>query len=160
MRNFEFGHEGKKYWYSRSVAVLGLVVGTDEQNNVYVLANKRGENTPDYQGCWCMPCGFVDFNETLEQAITREIFEETGVEIDYTKLYFHGINSIPEGSQTITIRFKIHLNNISKYKLTNKYSDDGEVDEVKWISIHDIDKYDWAFNHHKLINEFILNKEK
>lgn len=44
---------------------------------MYFLANKRGTETPDFQGYWNCPCGYIDFDETEEDAVCREIMEET-----------------------------------------------------------------------------------
>ena len=35
----------------------------------------------DGQGLWCCPCGYLDFDETLEECVIREIKEETGLTI-------------------------------------------------------------------------------
>ena len=43
MNNFEFEHEGKKYWYSRSMATVGIVISYDENGNRYVLAIKEAK---------------------------------------------------------------------------------------------------------------------
>jgi 8-oxo-dGTP diphosphatase len=157
MKNFEFEHEGKKYWYSRSVAVLGMIIGIDENKQLYVLANKRGQNTPDFQGCWCMPCGYLDFGETTEQAVIREVWEETGVKLEMDDFYLHSVDSIPEDEkQNVTIRYMNNPIDINKYQLTKENAEDGEVDDVKWIACAEIDKYEWAFNHNDLIKKYIL----
>lgn len=153
MKNFEFEYEGKKYWYSRSVAVLGIVVGF-KHGKTYILANKRGEGTPDYQGCWCMPCGYSDFNETVEQAISREVFEETGVKLSKYDFIFLDIDSQPKDRQNVTIRYRT-ATQIDGHTLTNEYSEKGEVDDIKWIPLTDVNNYDWAFNHLELIHQYI-----
>ena len=35
---------------------------------------------------WCLPCGFVEPNETPAEAIIREAREETGLEVKITRL--------------------------------------------------------------------------
>jgi 8-oxo-dGTP diphosphatase len=32
-------------------------------------------------GGWCIPCGHVEWDETIEQAAKREFFEETGLDV-------------------------------------------------------------------------------
>jgi ADP-ribose pyrophosphatase YjhB (NUDIX family) len=156
MKNFEFEYKNNKYWYSRSVAVVGIIQAHDTNWRWHVLATKRGKNTPDYQGYWCLPCGYVDFNETCEEAIKREVFEETGCNINISKLNLIGIDSIPEGRQNITIQYEhiYHQEFINTLKLTNKNADNGEVDEIKFIKISNIDDYDWAFNHNHLLKKY------
>jgi 8-oxo-dGTP diphosphatase len=39
-----------------------------------------------YQGCWSLPAGFVDVDETPAAAAARECLEETGLEIEITHL--------------------------------------------------------------------------
>jgi 8-oxo-dGTP diphosphatase len=34
-----------------------------------------------YRGTWCLPCGYVEFDEDLREAIVRETEEETGLRI-------------------------------------------------------------------------------
>ena len=34
-----------------------------------VLAEKRGEGTPDFQGMWCCPCGFLEGDENAKEGI-------------------------------------------------------------------------------------------
>jgi mutator protein MutT len=45
-----------------------------------VLLIRRGE--PPLQGRWTIPGGTVELGETLEQALVREMAEETGLEVE------------------------------------------------------------------------------
>ena len=45
-----------------------------------VLLIKRGQ--PPLQGRWSLPGGVVEIGETLQEALAREVREETGLEID------------------------------------------------------------------------------
>ena len=59
INNFPFMYRGKEYWYSRSVATTPFVFCKNENNEYCVLANKRGIGTPDFQGLWNVPCGYL-----------------------------------------------------------------------------------------------------
>lgn len=84
MKNFPLLDEnGKEWWISRSIAVTGCIF-TFLNGKWCVLANKRGEGTPDFQGMWNMPCGYLDFDETTAQAVIREVYEETGIKVNQT----------------------------------------------------------------------------
>jgi ADP-ribose pyrophosphatase YjhB (NUDIX family) len=154
MNNFEFTHERKKYWYSRSMAVVGVIISFDEIGYRYVLAGKRGKDTPDpqYIGKWCLPCGYLDFNESLEECISRETFEETGIKINKNKWQIFSIDSDPEEDkrQNVTVRFGCV---IEKMPIIC-YEPNNEVADATWIKINEINNYAWAFNHKELINKY------
>jgi 8-oxo-dGTP diphosphatase len=52
----------------------------------------RRENPP-YQGSYALPGGFVEVGESVEDAVAREAFEETGLKIDIKRLV--GVYSDP-----------------------------------------------------------------
>lgn len=149
---------GKIEWIARNIAALVMIIGYDKNNNSYILANKRGPNTPDpeFRGCWCMPCGYLDYNETIAQAASREVFEETGLEINPKNLILFFINDDPNGDkrQNVTFRYRYIIKEyIEDIKLTSKNSEEKEVSDIKWIPTKEINKYKWAFNHDKIISE-------
>ncbi len=54
-------------------AVVFRKIGTKTE----VLLIKRGHYP--YEGMWALPGGFMDMEETLEEAVARELKEETGL---------------------------------------------------------------------------------
>lgn len=54
-----------------------VVLAADDTGRLHVLVIERG--WPPYAGCYALPGGLVDPNETFEQAARRELVEETGV---------------------------------------------------------------------------------
>ena len=153
---------GKEEWISRAMAVLAIVLGKDKDENTYVLAQKRGEGTPDpeFIGCWCLPCGYLDYNESLHQAIAREVLEETGVNVhpDNFELFYINDNPFSDKRQNVTFRFRTKLEGyIDDWELSDKNSEINEVSDIKWININEINNFDWAFNHDKIICENCTN---
>lgn len=163
MKNFPIidKETGREYWISRSVAVVMFVYGYDKFRNEYILAEQRGPGTPDpeFVGCWCLPCGYVDFDETIEEAASREVFEETGVRIDSYDWYLYDFNSDPKSDKRQNITFRLWTtckDFIEDTKLTAKHSELDEVSDLKWIPIDEINNYKWAFNHLNLLKDYYV----
>jgi 8-oxo-dGTP diphosphatase len=56
------------------------VFAPDESGALSVLLIER-KNDP-CKGCWALPGGFMNIDETAEEAAVRELYEETGIPID------------------------------------------------------------------------------
>lgn len=149
MKNFPVKVDGKEYWISRSVAV-GVTVFATVNGHDCVLANKRGPGLPNHVGQWNVVSGYLDFDETLEQAARREVFEETGVTLtDKNVLELFKVEDDPSReNQVILFRYATFYHG-DKDVLTNKNCEPGEVDEVKWIPIKELDNYEWTSENHK-----------
>jgi len=65
------------YNYPRPMLTVDAVVfsGTDRERKVVLI---RRKNAP-FSGCWALPGGFVDEDESLDAAVKRELCEETGL---------------------------------------------------------------------------------
>jgi 8-oxo-dGTP pyrophosphatase MutT (NUDIX family) len=149
MKNFPVKHNGKEYWISRSVAVA-VSLFTHINGQICVLANKRGKGLPNHSGEWNVVSGYIDFDETLNQACVREVKEETGVDISNVQLYRLDIEDDPSReNQVILFRYAGYINNGESLELTNKYSEPDEVDEIKWVPVNELDNYVWTSEKHK-----------
>lgn len=143
-------------WYSRSVAVAVFVFCMDKNGVWYVLGSERGPEAADYQGWWNCSCGYLDHSETITQAGARELFEETGVEIDHKSLKFVGYEDSPNANrQNVTFRFSAFITDKEPgdFKFSHKMNEGREVGDIRWIRIDEIDHYRWAFKHDKRIKE-------
>lgn len=160
------GENGEELWISRSVVVICVVARITDENKIEILAEKRGPLV-SATGQWCFPCGYLDYDEDLTDAVIREVQEETGYTLERKDVNFIDINSKPDGKkQNVIIRhiafIDNHKNQISDFKL-----DTNEVTELKWVEIGesvgnilniDVNKLDcvkWAFNHKSLIIHLI-----
>ena len=143
---------------SRSIAVTGCIF-TFLNGKWCVLANKRGEGTPDFQGMWNMPCGYLDFNETTAEAVIREVYEETGIKVNPDHLHFWKFNDSPtQNRQNVSFRYYALVDaqpgNISVGTGNDRGGEEDEVEAIGWIPVDSIDKYQWAFGHDEIIKEF------
>tara|TARA_Y100001970_G_C13962570_1_gene713925 strand:- start:249 stop:716 length:468 start_codon:yes stop_codon:yes gene_type:complete len=69
------------------LAVLGVVFKSDE-----ILLVKR--NIEPHYNQWSLPAGYVDYGESPEDAVKREIFEETNIKIKVLNLIDVKFNEI------------------------------------------------------------------
>lgn len=87
--------------YLNPVPGVGLLIETEAG---LVLIRRKN---PPHQGEWTLPSGFVEINETAEEAAMREAEEETGLKVKIVELV--AVNSFPEGppSSGIIIFFRV-----------------------------------------------------
>jgi 8-oxo-dGTP diphosphatase len=75
--------------YPRPSVTVDLIILTIAENDLQVLLIRRKQ--APFAGRWALPGGFVEMNESLEDAAARELKEEVGVERVYLEqLYTFG----------------------------------------------------------------------
>lgn len=72
---------GYVHYFAPQVAAVAIVTRDADEK---LLLVQRGENPG--KGLWGLPGGFVEMGETVHDALTREILEETGYEIEIGEL--------------------------------------------------------------------------
>ena len=155
-------------WHSRACAVVCHVWFI--KNNVpYILAGKRGQVT-DYPGMYNVPCGYLDWDENLQEAMYREAWEETGLDIAalkekygyaYDKTFTPwNINSDPKANrQNISMHMGLVINigDNALPVLSLENMEDNESEAALWLTFDEamqIPAQAWAFNHQERLNEF------
>jgi len=63
--------------YERPSVTVDVVIFTLRERELHVLLVQR-KRWP-FEGCWALPGGFIEMDESLEAAARRELEEETGV---------------------------------------------------------------------------------
>ncbi len=150
MKNFEFEYEGKKLWYSRSVAAAVALIAFRD-NIPHMLIVQRGPNAT-HPGKWCIPGGFLEHDELISDCAKRELFEETGISLQPSKeedpLTRVCIIDDPKTSsmQNVVFVYKVIRGNAMDEELSLANAEPGEISAVKWIPVSDFDNIDWAFN--------------
>lgn len=157
MKNFCITYNDKTFWISRSVAVAGFIFTVDN-GKLLVLANKRGKGCPDFQGYWNCPCGYLDFDETTKEACCREIAEETNLTVNPKYLKLFSVNDDPKDSNSQNITFRYWDFSRTLYKGQTIYAKGAEPDEVEdvaWIPVEELSKYEFAFGQKEIIKEIV-----
>jgi 8-oxo-dGTP pyrophosphatase MutT (NUDIX family) len=155
------------YWISRANAVVGVVFAFTEHGS-YVLVTKRSMKMMDEKGKMCVPCGYLDWNETGYESVTREIYEETSLYLPdiHDQLIFNNggkpfeIKDNPNADK----RQNVSMLYVSVYDFKNepdKFPSHihaftcHETESVQWMKLLDFyaycDTYEWAFNHDETI---------
>lgn len=125
---------------SPKITVDGIII----RDNKILLIKRKNEPFKDK---WALPGGFVEYNETVEDAVIREIFEETGLQTEIAKLV--GVYSDPKRDprgHTITIAYLLKIK-----KGDMKSGDDAS--DVNFFSLNQLPHL--SFDHDKIINEAI-----
>ena len=91
------------YLYPRPAVSVDIVLVQKKEDDFQVLLIKRAQ--PPSQGSYALPGGFVDQDETLEQAAQRELWEETGLQnIQLTQIHtFSNPDRDPRGRVISTV---------------------------------------------------------
>ncbi len=86
----EKGVEGKKrkcclvcgfVLYKNPAPASGVIIERDEK----VLLVKR--KYPPFKGDWSLPAGFIEYGESPRDCAIREVYEETGLEVELSSLF-------------------------------------------------------------------------
>jgi 8-oxo-dGTP pyrophosphatase MutT (NUDIX family) len=154
------------FWESRSVAVVATILAL-YNNEIYVLASKRGYNSADYQGLYNVVAGYLDWNEDGTEAVCREVWEECGLNLpkfisDNTVIEYHldnpwkVITSPKVNRQNVSLRYGVYIKCDSLPELSLENNEiEGECEDVQWMPLKYIDSHEWAFNHDTLIKEYV-----
>ena len=105
-----------------------------------VLLGKRHEdpNKADSElhggGTWTMPGGKIHFGETFEEAVVREVMEETGIKINQDKLKFISLtNDRVSDAHFVTVGFLCR-----DFKGEAKVMEPDEITKWQWFDLNNL----------------------
>jgi len=132
------------YKYPRLMLTVDAVVFRQFDSKVEVLLIQRKHDP--FAGMWALPGGFVDMEETVEQAVVRELEEETGLKVENLKqlFTFSEIGRDPRGRSVSVTFFGLAEKDNSSVKGGDDASD------AQWFQIDQLPEL--AFDHIKAVN--------
>lgn len=126
------------------VAVDAIVFGYSKQDGVSVLLIQR--KYEPFKNSWAIPGGFVLEDESLEEAVTRELMEETGISVNYLEqLYTFGEPKRDPRQRIIAVAY-FGLVKASQYQELKASTD---AENAKWFSIKKLPAL--AFDHKQIL---------
>ena len=123
----------KRFYPNQPVVGVGAIIVC----NGKILLEKR-KSEPG-KGKWSVPGGLVELGESTEQAVIREVKEETGLDVENPELVDVVNNIILDENGKIKYHFVIvdYFVRLNGGEL--KAADDAE--ELKWVPLYEAEKY-------------------
>lgn len=117
--------------YRRPSNTVDIVLMTVSENKLKVLLVKRKDYPFIHD--WAMPGGFINFDEDIETAVTRELAEETSISSDnyFTQLYTFGNANRDPRTRIITT---VYLSMTPETNIKNTKAADDAAD-TGWFTI-------------------------
>lgn len=127
------------YKYPR-ITTDGAII---KDNKILLIKRK---NNP-YKGKWALPGGFVEYKERVEDAVVREVFEETGLKTKIRDLIgiYSDPNRDPRG-HTITIVYFLDI-------LSGELNSGDDANDVNFFDLKDLPQL--AFDHNIILKDVI-----
>jgi len=124
-----------------NVAVDGVIL---KEHQILLIKRK---NEP-FKGKWALPGGFVEYGEKTEEAVIREIFEETGLTTKISDLVgvYSDPNRDPRG-HTISVVYKVNI-------LGGDLESGDDAADAKFFNTNQLPLL--SFDHDKIIKDALM----
>lgn len=167
-------------WISRAPAVVGIIFAFGIEGGSRVLIIKRSKKMREEPNKYGAPSGYLDWDESGFEGMTREVCEETSLYLPYydpflifdnnKQPFFVQDDPKKDKNQNVSLTYLLAFDFISdpeSFPLAIEKYTDHETAEVKWLKLTDFfnESREWAFNHderiimaHKFFNKNFLRK--
>ncbi len=130
--------------YETPLVTVDIVVFTILQNRLKVLLIQRKQ--APYEHMWAIPGGFIHVGETLEEAASRRLHEETNIDNIYLEqLYSFAAPHRDPRTRVITVAYTAL---ISAEKMTLEAHANAE--DVQWFCVSELPSL--AFDHQEIVD--------
>ena len=122
------------------------------QNSSSILFVKRKKDP--FKNQYALPGGFVNEGETIEEAIKREVYEETSLEVHPIDIL--GVYSDPKRDPRGHMMTVVFIVLVIK---GNPIAGD-DADKTEWIPLEKLNDINIAFDHKLIINDYLRWKSE
>ena len=130
------------YEYPRPAVTADIIIFKSVANQQFVLLIER--KNPPFEDMWALPGGFVNMDETLEEAALRELKEETGV-TGVQLIQFHTFSRVNRDPRHRTIT-TVFIGHADENTLVTAGDD---AAEVRWFFVSELPTL--AFDHGEIM---------
>jgi 8-oxo-dGTP diphosphatase len=128
--------------YKPVKATVGAVV---ESRDTILLELRSIE---PFKDTWCIPGGHIEFGEPVEEALVREVREETGLTVTGYRFLNYFMEYFPELDwHAVALAF------VAQAEGTEE-AQQSEVRELRWVPVEEALSYDLAFRHRAIIQAY------
>jgi 8-oxo-dGTP diphosphatase len=131
------GHETKEETVKMGVNFIGVcVVFACHDGEGNFLFAKRGQNSRDEKGTWDPGGGGLEFGDTVEDTLRKEIMEEYCAEVlSFEFMGFRDVHREHEGKKThwIALDHKVRINPVQV-----KNGEPHKLDEIAWFTLDEL----------------------
>ncbi len=150
---FAMNKKGKYvYDWPRPMVTVDAVVFAVTHGSIELLLIKRGHEP--FKGQWAIPGGFIGMEEELDDAVARELQEETGLTgIPLEQIHTFGtVGRDPRGRQITVVYMGIIKEGLDRIKAGD------DAAQAQWFDINNLPP-NMAFDHN-LVANFAIEKLK
>lgn len=128
-----------------TVAVSALVLRGQE-----IVLVKRG--TEPFRGLWSLPGGAVEWGEELEEAVRREVLEETGLLVR-VRNFFTVRNLVVRCG--VEVRYHYVILYYIAEPISGELRPGGDVLECRWVNLSEVLRYELTPVASSVLREFL-----
>jgi len=133
------------YSHPRPALSVDVVIFSLRDSQLQVLLIQRAGEP--FQGMWALPGGFVRMDESLEEAASREMQEETGLQEAYLEqLYTYGEPSRDPRGRVVTVAYFALIQADAVFRKEGG----SDASQALWYPINTLP--DLAFDHKEIIH--------
>ncbi|GAB2565155.1 NUDIX hydrolase [Gracilibacillus alcaliphilus] len=121
----------------------------------HILLVQNKEESADYT--WSLPGGVIEQNETLEKALSREVNEEVGLDVQSMKLaYIHESFIRENAAHSLVTVFKVEVDCKAAPQINDP---DDEIVQIKWVPVNELSHFIKNSNVLKPLAEWLKTKQ-